>query len=699
VKHIPADQAATEPTAESGPEDHARRCAVAGGLDRAWRLLPDSQRRLLRRLSVFAGGWSLDAASQVCTGDGVDPAEISALLTSLRATSLIGEVDGDPVRYQMVSTVSSLARRKLDEAGDCDWVARRHALWALSLAEAHAGDATFVVGEKWLGLLDPDVENLRAALAWARGAGDTQIGVRLVLALARYWALRGPLDEAADWASWAVSHGSAETSASVQATVARRAAVEQSRLGDAHGARALADHAAALFRTAGNAGRAAVVGHFVDLTDDPRNAIAALDDSVERARSAAEVRDLGHLLWTRGQAKFFVGRLDGARRDFEECVRLGRSEGRGEGLLVGLLGLARVGLATGRCSDAAQLLADAGALAERADDRSNQAMALGLSGELSRVRGQYARSATSLKAAIRLDRAYGESLALARDLLFLGRLNHALGNATEAHRLFGDALSRGGSPGLAFHKVRCLLGLAATEPAGGDVPSARTLGEQAWAIAAGTGDRQAAAGSLQILARLDRGVGSDRSSPSAVEMCRNSLRLYAAIGDLPGLVSCLEDAAALFVDRGWFEPAGRLLGATEALRATGGYARAPVDRGAHRRTVGAVASALGADSDRVRIEGRTLSWEDAVATACDSAERGASSPQHGGGLTPTEREVVPLVAGGLTNAETAARLFISRRTVDTHLAHIYRKLGIHSRDELARWSEDSEWAAMGPPAR
>jgi len=643
-------------------------------LDRTWGLLPDAQRRLLRRLSVFAGGWSLDAACQVCTGDGVDAdgvdaAETAGLLTSLAATSLIAQVDGNPARYRMGSPVSRLARSKLDEAGESEWVARRHGLWALALAEAHVGEVTFVVGDRWLGLMDPDIDNFRAALAWARRGGETQIGIRLVLALARYW-------------------------------VARRTAVEQSRLGDAQQARALADQAAALFTSVGDAPRAAVVGHFVDLTDNPRHAIAGLDNSVERARQDGEVRDLGHLLWTRGQAKFFVGRLDEARHDFEECVRLGRREGRGEGLLVGLLGLARVDLVTGRCSDAARLLADAADLAERGDDRSSQAMALGLSGELSRVRGDYARSATSLKAAIGLDRAYGESLALGRDLLFLGRLYQGLAKADKAHGLFAEALARGGSStGLGYHTVRCLLGLGATALARGDVTDARALGEQAWAMAADNGDRQAAAGTLQLLARVDRVASDDRSSSSGVEMCLNSLRLYAAVDDVPGITSCLEDAAALFVDRGWFEPAGRLLGAAEALRTTGGYARPPVDRDAHRGTVGVVADTLGAHSERVRMEGRTLSWDEAVATAWETGDGAASQSQHRGVLTPAEREVVPLVAQGLTNAETAARLSISRRTVDTHLAHIYRKLGIHTREDLARWSEDSEWVAMAPVGR
>ncbi len=657
---------------------------------RTWGCLTPPEVRLLGRLSVFAGGWSLDAAQQVCAGDGLDVEHVSTLHDALVTRCLSAAGRGDPQRYHLVGDTDRSAARRLTEAGEFDAVSLRHAQWCLAFVEGEAAEAVFPAGEAWLSRLDPELDNIRAGLRWARD-GDPQLGVRLVSALMRYWQFRGHLKEAGDWLNWAMAVTADDAPSSLRASVVRQAALVQCRLGDWHTARTLVEQATGLYEAIGDPEGAAVTRHHISVCRSPRDAVPALDASIGLAR-AADVTALVHLLRSRGQAQFLSGKLGAARSDFDECVALGRRESYRDALLLGLLGLARVDLTVGDCPAVARELDDALALASLADDRPNAAIALALTAELSRLRGDYGRSRDLLAAAFERDWAEGEAMAIARDLLFLARLELATGMAETAKSRFEEALGLVRSAnGAAYHETRCLLGLAAATMAAGEADRARVLSELVGEIAATNDDRQAAAESLQLLARLGRATGRDDGS--AIRQCQRALRLYEVVGDLPGVTACLDDAAALFADHGWYESAARLLGAAHGLRDTHGYARPPVDHEAHEQVVLAVAGALGDRWEVARVQGRTLSSVEAVAIACNGQSPQARTSKGRGGLTPTEREVARLVAKGLTSVEAATRLAVSHRTVETHVAHIYAKLGIHSRTALRGWTDDAAWVA------
>ncbi len=662
-----------------------RRADVGGRSGLSWGQLSPREALLLRRLSVFEERWTLDAARRVCAGEGLDAGEIEALHTALIEKSFLTSAPGDLPGHRMAERLRPVAAGKSAAAGESGWIRRQHAQWCVTLVEADQDDG-LMAGDTWLRHIDAEVANVGAALAWARAEGDAELGIRLVLALVRYWAFRGQLHQALEWVRWAVSKADEETPAALHAAIVRRAAVVHCRLGYARTAQALADEATSLYGRIGRPEAAGPARHLIGLwCGRPGDALGAMEPSIEYARTTRDVTPLAQLVAIRGQAGLYLGRLGAARADFAECVDLGRHHGRGDAVLLGLLGLARVELVAGNFAVAARQLGDALVLAERADDHPNQAMALALAGELARRRGDYVRAGRTLDSAIKIDGAEGGTLALARDRCFLADLKRDLGAPDQAYALFEEALSLGRrSDGPAYHEVRCLLGLAATAD---DLAIARERAAHASRLAAGNEDRIAMARSLQVLARLGRAAG-DHPEPGT-RMCQDAIKLYEAVGDLPGLTACLEDLAALVADQRRSEVAARLLGAAEALRDTGGYARPPIDEASHRRTVGTVTAALGPQWERARMEGRTLSTQDAVATACAGRGR-PSRAQHGwGSLTPAEQEVARRVAMGLTSAEAASRLFISRRTVETHLAHVYAKLGIHSRRELVRWTDDA----------
>src|SRR5690606_4849131 len=150
-------------------------------------------------------------------------------------------------------------------------------------------------------------------------------------------------------------------------------------------------------------------------------------------------------------------------------------------------------------------------------------------------------------------------------------------------------------------------------------------------------------------------------------------------------VDSLDALARTAARRESFVEAARLLAATDRARDEMSYPRPPVDRPGYEALVERLRANAGADFDAAWAEGRRLTLDEAVGYATRARGSGPRNrPAAGwGSLTPAELEVARLAVDGLTNPEIAARLFISRATVKTHLSHAYAKLGVSNRTELA----------------
>ncbi|WP_367133954.1 BTAD domain-containing putative transcriptional regulator [Saccharothrix sp. HUAS TT1] len=160
-------------------------------IDWSWDLLNAAERVVLRRLSVFSGGASLDAAERVCAGDGVEPGQVLELLTALTEKSLVvTAADGTP-RYRMLSTVREYAGDRLAEAGESDSARRAHLAHFTDLAETAEPHLRRAEQLDWLAVLAVEHDNLTAAVRGAIAAGDAQGAMRLAASAASYWWLGG----------------------------------------------------------------------------------------------------------------------------------------------------------------------------------------------------------------------------------------------------------------------------------------------------------------------------------------------------------------------------------------------------------------------------------------------------------------------------------------------------------------------------
>jgi predicted ATPase/class 3 adenylate cyclase len=177
-----------------------RRRTLQAAIDWSYKLLEEEEMMLLRRLSVFAGGWTLEAAEQVCASDGLTSGQILDLLLHLVDKSLVvARTQEIHPRYYLLETIRQYAQGKLDESGEAILMRDRHLEYFCSLTEQvrpHFRDAQQLV---WLDRFETELDNVRAALTWALDGGSIEAGLHLATNLGvdtgAFWVNRGHMKE------------------------------------------------------------------------------------------------------------------------------------------------------------------------------------------------------------------------------------------------------------------------------------------------------------------------------------------------------------------------------------------------------------------------------------------------------------------------------------------------------------------------
>ena len=171
----------------------ARQQTLLATMEWSHGLLNDAERVLFRRLAVFSGGWTLEAAEAACAGETLAAGDIVDLLAHLVDQSLVVvEPDSDGSRrYRLLETVRAYATERLAAASEVDELRDRHAAYFWTLAEKARPDLMVLRFEGWLDRLDREQDNFRAALDWLASRNRVEEGLRLATALAEFWYVRG----------------------------------------------------------------------------------------------------------------------------------------------------------------------------------------------------------------------------------------------------------------------------------------------------------------------------------------------------------------------------------------------------------------------------------------------------------------------------------------------------------------------------
>jgi predicted ATPase/DNA-binding SARP family transcriptional activator/DNA-binding CsgD family transcriptional regulator len=299
-------------------------------LDWSYELLGQDERALFRRLSVFAGGWTLEASEAVGAGDGIEEDEVLDLLSQLVNKSMV-VVEGDGLRYGMLEPIRRYGMEQLGASVEADAVRRRHACWYFELAKEVEPWSRGARQEVWLEQLEREYGNLRAALSWALERGEVDPGLWFGGALAEFWYMSGNLGEGRRWleAALAKCGDASPTPARIKALV--RAGWIAWEQGDCVSSVAMSEEGLMLSREIGdmtieiaaltNLGWAAL------LSDDLERASALAEEAIALGRTLGDSGGVARALLITGLATVASGDHEHALKVHEESLALARKAG------------------------------------------------------------------------------------------------------------------------------------------------------------------------------------------------------------------------------------------------------------------------------------------------------------------------------------------------------------------------------------
>jgi non-specific serine/threonine protein kinase len=383
-------------------------------MDWSHELLLEPERVLFRRLSVFSGGFGLEAAEGVCTDAGLERDEVLDLLSSLVDKSLVlFEGQDRETRYRLLETVRQYAREKLEVSGEAGDARGRHAEFYLALSEEAEPELKGHEQVAWLGRLEREHENLRAAIRFMLEKGEIESAVRLAWALWLFWYLHGHQGEGYRYAG-ELLHKTDALPASMRA----KALIVRGNMSygqeDAEGTKQLFEEAAVLSRQTGNRVDLAIalagVGVTVMQQGDVRRATTLFEEVLKLYREVANKWGVSYALVHLGMVFLSRGDHAGAARYFEEALAISREIGYRLSGYISLYGLALTSRVRGDRERAGEQYIEGLRLAVEAGDRANAAYCLeGLAG-LIEERGEPEPAARLFGAAEALLEAVGAPL-------------------------------------------------------------------------------------------------------------------------------------------------------------------------------------------------------------------------------------------------------------------------------------------------
>ena len=375
-----------------------------------------------------------------------------------------------------------------------------------------------------------------------------------------------------------------------------------------------------------------------------------------------------------GYAQTFTGDLEGARSsclDLTEPPSVPGAAGRRVALGYILLG-------QGDYAAAERALGHGRDLSGELGFPQGSAMAQQGLGTAAAAAGRGADSRARLAEAVAAARACGAPAVLASCLNEQTRL--LLDEDTALSRSLGrQALAEAGSIP-AREIATALLGICAADLARGEAEGGRVLAEEAAVLARRIGDKTVLARALHAQGQASA-VAGDRTV--AWSLLRESLALRAEAGRFPEIAGSLEALAGVCVEEEQWREAGMLFGAADALRARLGLVLCPGARLSQDRDIARARDGDVTEFERGWARGAGRPPEESVAEIVSAPSRRTVATGWAA-LTRAETEVARLAAEGLTNREIGTRLFVSPRTVQTHLSHVFAKLEVTSRRELTR---------------
>lgn len=627
------------------PGTPARHQTLRNALDWSYELLSPHLRRFWEDLSVFRGGWSVEAAEAVTN----EPLTLD-YLAQLRECSLIQteqEAHGaGEIRFFLLETLRDYAGERLAARADADATHARHLSWCVALAEAAEPELSEPNPAAWLRRLEREHENVRTALAWAQRCGNPCACLQIAAALGPFWDFSGRWAEARAVLTNALQAPCPAAAPGLRNRARRCAGMLSLRLGDHEraeawltdalaGSRAHSGDPREVARTLNALGiLAAERGDFAQARAHHGEALALRRVLNEAAETAASLNNLGNIAYVQSEFKR-------SRALHEEALDLQKGVDDRRGWSISVNNLGNIAHSQGNDDHARALFEEALMLSREQGDFALIAQNLSNLGVIAASQGHFARAVTLHEESLALNRKMGskygvaaglinlavvthsqrddtrtqalyeESLVLMRELDHksgigiilnnLGNLARDAGDGARAHACYDECLLLRRDLGDTYHIASTLNNQALLARRENEPDRARALFEESLRLRREIGDRAGTADTLHGLALLVLDAGDIGAS---LPLLRESLALRRETGDREGGCGSLEAFARLAEQEHQEERRVTLLGAAAMLRTRLGISPAPPEHG-----------------DAAFLAGQALSWEQAVAYALEENTR------------------------------------------------------------------------------
>jgi predicted ATPase/DNA-binding winged helix-turn-helix (wHTH) protein len=412
-------------------------------IDWSYDLLTDGEKAMLRGVSVFAGGWTLEAAEQAFGADEPDRSSVLRLLTSLADKNLIVEGTHDgATRYGMLETVRDYARDRLRETSEHADVQDRHVAYFVALAEEANREKSDATAVRWLDTLEIEQDNFRSALSWSIQAHTDDAGVRLAGVLSWFWLIRGYITEGRRWLSAALAADGAKSNPGALGRALRAASLLAQRQDDHVAARHMAEEALAIATQSNDRRGIAYSWRSLGVVAHSLEEYPAARNGYERALALFQEMDdgvgTGLTLCNLGQMEMGEGHYDEACVLLKKSVALMRASGDWR-LPHALMSFGRATHAQGNPELARSLLEEALIGWRKTGDRAGTAQSLVHLAELSHHCGDYLGAHSLLREALTIQRELGQHKQLSSFLWMFGRVAMAIKGPLATARLWGQS--------------------------------------------------------------------------------------------------------------------------------------------------------------------------------------------------------------------------------------------------------------------
>lgn len=372
-------------------------------IDWSYDLLSEKEKILWRRLSVFAGGWTLEAVEEVCSDEKMEKEEVLELLHQLTEKSII-VFEKEKERYRILKTLKQYGEVKLREANEVEEILSRHLYYFMEFSETVEPKLEGSEIQIWLEKLEEDHGNFQSAIEWSIRSGDREEGARLAGSLGYFWKVRGHY------------------------STGRR--LLESILDNAQGVGRIS-RAKTLYS----------LGSIVTLLGEYERARKILEESLALSREMGEKRGIAYALNSLGNAAADLGNYEQAQKFYEESLILRREMRDKRGIAFSLNNLGNVAYNQGNYEQAENFFEESLVLSREMGEKRGIAIFLSNLGNVAHFRGNHEQAQKFIEESLALSRDMGEKTGIAESLNTLGDFAYNQGYYEQAKKFYEESLT------------------------------------------------------------------------------------------------------------------------------------------------------------------------------------------------------------------------------------------------------------------